>query len=1041
LVAQRADREVLLARTLGESGRPIEVLLEKLTITSAEATRAFRDLAQRIAGLDHPSIPRILEVGQFAGRSFITEELVEGVDLRELMAALKAEPRTKVISFALGIGQTILGALTHAHTRRADTGRTKAVVHGSLSPESVVISFRGEVKLPEFGLKGSAGIRGATSGAYRAPEQLRGQGFDGRADLFALAAMLYEILFARHPFDGGEGAQVESAILSKPPSKPTRNDVPDAIVQVVLRALSSRPEDRPASAQEMQSELGRALDLQLKPASREELSQYVSARFAERIRTLETARKIGDDAMLIDALAIGGTTIAEASQQGGPAASTPTERGTDSHTSSMGGTHGKGAMQIRLEGIFDEAFDTAKVLAQIKDARAVIFDLDGVRRITSYGVREWLQMLQSVRADYYCFVKVRPPLMAQFNMVSSFGGSGELVSVYSPYVCPQCGEALEVLVDLRVDRSVLTATEPTTIACPKCKAQAQFDDIAESYFAYAAEAPAPSPPSAVQEILDGSSAGRKEGLRVQKEVEDTVTAFWISGALDKNIRFKRIADGIEGVVVAELSRVKGCTEEGIAELSAFLGAAEVDVHLARVPLELAVSLHLAGIEYGHGRAFSALLPFQCPVCPWKGEIEVLAPFDWLDDRRQGSTQLCHECFQAAIEHTVDRAGIAALRAIPPGDVPDEAREYLADHLTAPSRTRSPSTAGDDEPATGLHLLGKYQLVRRLGQGGMAEVFLAKHIGTRGFEKRVAVKRIMPHLAQRESFVDMFFREARLAARISHSNVVQIFDLGKIGEHYYIAMEYVRGWDLNTVLGLAKRMDINVPIEVACRIVADICAALHAAHTTVDDRGVVVPIIHRDVSPHNVLISTEGVVKLTDFGIAKASDSVTLTSTGEVRGKISYMAPERVRSSKEVVDERSDIFSAGVVLFESLTLVPLFRREDKYRTMQAIVHAPVPRMSKLRSAISTDLEDIVDRALARFADKRTPSAQQLRVELEEFMAKNQLDGSAPHLSSWLRALLTKGVQLGQISTDVSFTPAAGLTEEILPKVSGRTISKP
>jgi serine/threonine-protein kinase len=382
--------------------------------------------------------------------------------------------------------------------------------------------------------------------------------------------------------------------------------------------------------------------------------------------------------------------------------------------------------------------------------------------------------------------------------------------------------------------------------------------------------------------------------------------------------------------------------------------------------------------------------------------------------------------------------IEALLRIPLGTVPDEAREYLAARPNGPSPGRRTSWT---ESESGPRTLGKYRLLRRIGQGGMAEVFVAHQFGPRGFEKKIALKRILPHLAQREEFVDMFLREARLAARISHSNVVQILDLGKINEHYFIAMEYIRGWDLNTVLGLAKKLGIRIPLQIACRIVIQMCNGLGAAHTWTDEQGRIVPIIHRDISPHNVLISTDGIVKLSDFGIAKVADSVDVTTTGEVRGKASYMAPERVRMGKEIIDERSDIFSVGVVLFESLTLVPLFRREDKYRTMQAIAHAPIPQLRKYRDDVPPELQLIVERALARRVEERTPSAHQLISDLEDLLAKLQAPSSTAHLSSWLRAIFTKGVLSHHISADISLAPVTGLTEEIVHPSSDSISQRP
>ena len=207
---------------------------------------------------------------------------------------------------------------------------------------------------------------------------------------------------------------------------------------------------------------------------------------------------------------------------------------------------------------------------------------------------------------------------------------------------------------------------------------------------------------------------------------------------------------------------------------------------------------------------------------------------------------------------------------------------------------------------------------------MAEVFRAKRTGVEGFEKIVAVKRILPHLSENQEFVDMFVHEAKVVAGLTHPNIVQIFDLGRIGHSYYIAMEYVHGRDLRTTENRAREKGLRLPLDLSLRIVSQVCAALDYAHRRRDETGRPMQIVHRDVSPPNILISYEGDVKLVDFGIARAATKAPSTERGVLRGKLLYMSPEQAWGRP--IDGRSDVFSLGVVLYELVTGAKAFLGE-------------------------------------------------------------------------------------------------------------------
>ncbi len=287
--------------------------------------------------------------------------------------------------------------------------------------------------------------------------------------------------------------------------------------------------------------------------------------------------------------------------------------------------------------------------------------------------------------------------------------------------------------------------------------------------------------------------------------------------------------------------------------------------------------------------------------------------------------------------------------------------------------------------------GRFDLLLELAAGGMAMLYLARLRGPEDFEKLVALKIIHPHLTRDAKFIAMFKDEARLAALLHHPNAVQIYDLGQIEGSYFIAMEFVRGQDLRAVLHAVRRRQgtsgdwpPHYGWSLAARIVADAAAGLHAAHELTSATGEPLGLVHRDVSPHNLLVSYEGHVKLTDFGIAKAAQRSTNTDSGTVKGKLAYMSPEQAMG--EAVDRRSDVFSLGVVLWEAVTLKRLFKRKTDSATLHQLTSAEIPSPRTVRPNLPEELEAIVMRSLARDAADRFDTALELQQALEGLIAK-------------------------------------------------------
>ncbi|NMB76468.1 MAG: serine/threonine protein kinase [Myxococcales bacterium] len=321
--------------------------------------------------------------------------------------------------------------------------------------------------------------------------------------------------------------------------------------------------------------------------------------------------------------------------------------------------------------------------------------------------------------------------------------------------------------------------------------------------------------------------------------------------------------------------------------------------------------------------------------------------------------------------------------------------------------------------------GKYTLLSRLAVGGMAEIFLARQEGMQGFSKKIVIKRIRPHLSDNEEFVKMFLNEARLVAQLNHSNIVQIYDLGRIGKCYFLSMEYVHGRDMRSVLARSESRKIPFPLEYSLRIAASACEGLYYAHRLSDDEGHPLNIVHRDVTPENIMVSFDGEVKILDFGIARAENLLSETRTGEIKGKLSYMSPEQITGRS--LDHRSDIFSLGVVLYEWVTGHKLFSGGADADIIRAVVEGRIYPPSYFCEGLPAPVEAILNRALSRNREERYQSAWDMQYDIEQFLSHHEFNPSAIHLSNFIRQLfaeeLAKESRAGSASTDLPPAPTA------------------
>ena len=277
-------------------------------------------------------------------------------------------------------------------------------------------------------------------------------------------------------------------------------------------------------------------------------------------------------------------------------------------------------------------------------------------------------------------------------------------------------------------------------------------------------------------------------------------------------------------------------------------------------------------------------------------------------------------------------------------------------------------------------LGNYELLMLLASGGMANVYAARQEGAAGFQRMVVVKRVHSHLLEDRDFYDMFRDEASIASLVRHPNVVPVTDVVESAGELFLVMDYIDGVALSTLLKSAREKGARVPPRVAVRIVADALAGLHAAHEVVDMRGNKLELVHRDVSPHNILVGTDGISRLIDFGVAKAAHRTTQTRSGALKGKYPYMSPEHARGQS--IDRRSDIFAAAAVLHETLTGTRLFQGENDLDTLRRVMEGKIPASSTIVAAIPPEMDAVIHKALARNVEERYKTAQDFLDEMEK-----------------------------------------------------------
>jgi serine/threonine-protein kinase len=300
---------------------------------------------------------------------------------------------------------------------------------------------------------------------------------------------------------------------------------------------------------------------------------------------------------------------------------------------------------------------------------------------------------------------------------------------------------------------------------------------------------------------------------------------------------------------------------------------------------------------------------------------------------------------------------------------------------------------------GRQFVDRYELIGEIASGGMATVYLARLTGVGGFQRLFAIKRLHPHLQGEKEFVEMFLDEARLAAGIHHPNVVPILEVGASPGGYYLVMEYIEGETLARLLARAASKKERLPVPMVLRMTLDMLSGLHAAHELKDENGILAGVVHRDVSPQNVLVGVDGVSRITDFGVARAASRLTATRVGQLKGKIAYMAPEQARGEEDV-DRRADVFAAGVVVWEALAHRRLFKAASEAGTLSRVLNDPLPHLHEVAPHVDPGVCAVIMQALDRDRDRRLADCARFADALERAAAAAGVLGSSRDLRGYM-----------------------------------------
>ena len=666
---------------------------------------------------------------------------------------------------------------------------------------------------------------------------------------------------------------------------------------------------------------------------------------------------------------------------------------------------------VEIRGVVDETFAG---FGDVQGLKSLVLDVSGMTRMTSFGVRQWLAAMERVTASVSDLYLLGCPtfFVDQLNMVLGFGGSGCVLTVQAPYRCENCGIDSALLIDVLAEYANLVKGIPPPHDCARCGNKLELDETPESYFGFTRQYVSASATADVVRFLEERGLyttrmiNADKPARVIKLVHGAVTYFRVIGSINSMFKARPFLVGAEGEIVIDLAEVDRFDAGGLQEWRRLLKTLSTQVPSVTI-VDVTDSVLAIGGEHLHVArniyVSSLLVPYKCNEC---GRISGQSyPLNGTTWPLAFAARVCPTCGGAS-DQQIAMESLAPLQKVSTA-VPSASAKLIARRTDIISRAVTDANvakAGDAANAAGEEaILGKYKIIRRLSAGGMAEVFLANQIGIGGFEKPVALKRIQSKLLEtRHLAIDMFLNEAKIAGRLMHPNIAQVLDVGEVGGALYLAMEYVRGKDLRDVIRRLRAADINLPLGMACFIARELANALHHAYWSKDMDGKRLAVVHRDVTPHNVILSFDGQVKLVDFGVAMSA--VTEQAESLIVGKWSYMSPEHASGRK--IDHRSDLFSLGVVLYLLTTGNMPFAGNDPAEIMQKIRTGEFQPPEQAVRDIPPQLAQLITRMLAADPNARPQTGKEVAAALDDIMRESRLVVSAPQIASLLGDLFSE-----------------------------------
>jgi serine/threonine protein kinase len=655
---------------------------------------------------------------------------------------------------------------------------------------------------------------------------------------------------------------------------------------------------------------------------------------------------------------------------------------------------------ITITGPIDEKFTG---FGDISDSQVAVIDVTGIERVTSFGVRQWLAAMNALPkslTDVY-LLGCQTCIVDQLNMVLNFGGPAKVLSIVAPYVCPQCHNESALPIDVLAERSNLLRGEIPHRKCTRCEAALELDESPDSFFTFVAKYAATRlHPHAAQMLsvlgrfkMDVTAA--EAPPRILKIVHGAVTYFHITGVIGATFKARPFLVGSEGEIVLDLAGVERVEVAGLVEWKRLLKNLTSTVpHVTVVDVWDSV-LPTVGETLALPRVSLATIsvPYLCAGCGKR--VRESIPFAKLMLVKKAESHVCGTCGAMSSSQLVQNVLPPLARVS--GEIPVESAELIGERAEIRSRVVTDANIANATESQDVEpdlVLGKYKVLRRLSEGGMADIFLATQVG---IDKPVAIKRIQHKLLEaRQKAIELFLNEAKIAGRLAHPNIVQVLDVGEDRGALFLAMEYVHGRDLRTLMRKLRQQRLQLPIGEACHIVREVARALDFAFWSTDMQGKQMAVVHRDVTPHNVIVGFDGTVKLLDFGVAMSA--VTEHKTNMIVGKWLYMSPEA--TAQLPLDHRSDLFSLGIVLYYLCTGVTPFVGANPTEIVNAIRSGTFEALWRMAPGAPRSLSSLVDRMLALDPRNRPQRGQDIVRELTEIMRAEQLDRAGPDLARFL-----------------------------------------